>query len=167
MADALKTFKEGEDILASETNANNNYLLGKISDNASTLQNYVEGEVTSIQSSLASAQATLQNSINEITSKLGVVLDGIAPNWSAGVGISSGYTAPKIGWVWVLGYSNASGDSPYAYVDGKEVYQNWQNEGDGRAGALKISSMFFVGKGQKITTVGRVQGLTFYPCKGV
>ena len=171
MAEVLKTFLEGEDILASETNANNQFLLGKISDNADRLQNFVDGEITSIQSNLASAQATLQNSINELTETvnngLANIYTNIAPNMSAGISISSGWTATKSGWVWVKGNSNASGDSPYAYVDGKEVYQNWQGSGDSRAGALITSSMFFVGKGQKVTTAGRVQGLTFYPCKGV
>ena len=171
MAEVLKTFIEGEDILASETNANNQYLLGRISDNAERLQNFVDGEITSIQSNISSVQATLQNSINEMSEKLeaglGSMYENIAPNMNAGMSISSGWTATASGWVWVAGNSNASGSSPYAYVDGKEVYQNWQSAGDSRAGSLVISTTFFVGKGQVVTTTGRVQGLTFYPCKGV
>jgi hypothetical protein len=66
MADALKTFKEGEDILASETNENNQFLLSKLSDNAAQVQSYVEGEVASIKSNVASVQATLQNNIDEV-----------------------------------------------------------------------------------------------------
>lgn len=64
MAEVLKTFIEGEDILASETNSNNQFLLGRISDNAERLQNYVEGEISSMQSNIGSVQATLQNNIN-------------------------------------------------------------------------------------------------------
>lgn len=160
MAEVLKIFQEGEDILASETNANNNYLLGKISDNASTLQNYVEGEITSIQSSLASAQATLQNSINEITSKLGVVLDGLAPNLSAGIGISSGYTTPSIGWV----YAYRTGDNFTASlkVDDRDFLVDGSHGGYSN---LISGSTFFVGEGVKITFDR--YSCTFYPCKGV
>lgn len=66
MADVLKTFIEGEDILASETNSNNLYLLSKITDNASQLQEYIEGEIETIKTNFASVQATLQNNINEL-----------------------------------------------------------------------------------------------------
>ncbi len=69
MADALKTFREGEDILASETNDNNQYLLSKLSDNAAQVQQYVEGEVATIKSNVASVQATLQNNIDELDAK--------------------------------------------------------------------------------------------------
>ena len=65
MAEALKTFREGEDILASETNENNQFLLSKLSDNAAQVQSYVEGEVATIKSNVASVQATLQNNIDE------------------------------------------------------------------------------------------------------
>lgn len=70
MAEALKTFKENEDILASETNANNQFLLGKISDNALQVQNYVEGEISAIKSSLSSTQNTLQNNINNLSTTM-------------------------------------------------------------------------------------------------
>lgn len=69
MADALKTFREGEDILASDTNDNNQYLLSKLSDNAAQVQQYVKGEVATIQSNVASVQATLQNNIAELDAK--------------------------------------------------------------------------------------------------
>lgn len=70
MAEALKTFREGEDILASETNENNQFLLSKLSDNAAQVQRYVEGEVATIKSNVASVQATLQNNIKELTDKI-------------------------------------------------------------------------------------------------
>ena len=74
MAEALKTFKEGEDILASETNANNQFLLSKLSDNAMQVQSYVEGEVATIKSNVSSVQATLQNNIDELTEKLSIYI---------------------------------------------------------------------------------------------
>lgn len=70
MAEALKTFREGEDILASETNENNQYLLSKLSDNAAQVHSYVEGEVATIKSNVASVQATLQNNIDELQEKV-------------------------------------------------------------------------------------------------
>ena len=70
MAEFLKTFIEGEDILASDANSNNQYLLSKLSDNAAQVQSYVEGEVASIQSNVASVQATLQNNINEFETRI-------------------------------------------------------------------------------------------------
>ena len=74
MADALKTFKEGEDILASETNENNQFLLSKLSDNAAQVQSYVEGEVASIKSNVASVQATLQNNIDEVANSRSIYI---------------------------------------------------------------------------------------------
>jgi hypothetical protein len=70
MAEALKTFREGEDILASETNENNQFLLSKLSDNAAQVQSYVEGEVATIKSNVASVQATLQENINALDTKM-------------------------------------------------------------------------------------------------
>lgn len=167
MAEVLKTFIEGEDILASETNANNQYLLGRISDNSERLQNFVDGEITSIQSNISSVQATLQNSINEMSDKLGEVINDLAPNMNAAISITNGWEATASGWLNIVGWSDASGNVPTAYIDGKEVYRNHQSAGDGRAGSLGTSSMAFIGKGQTFTTSGRGTTNTFYPCKGV
>lgn len=171
MAEVLKTFIEGEDILASETNANNQYLLGRISDNAERLQNFVDGEITSIQSNISSVQATLQNSINEMSDKLnaelGSMYENIAPNMNAAISITNGWVATASGWLNIVGWSDAGGNVPTAYIDGKEVYRNHQGAGDGRAGALGTSSMAFIGKGQTFTTSGRGTSNLFYPCKGV
>lgn len=70
MAETLKTFREGEDILASETNDNNQFLLSKLSDNAAQVQQYVEGEVATIKSNVSSVQATLQNNLDELGAEL-------------------------------------------------------------------------------------------------
>lgn len=66
----LKTFEEGDTIYASETNANNQALLSLLTDNATQVQKYVEGEVASIKSTVASVQQTLQNSINSVLEQL-------------------------------------------------------------------------------------------------
>jgi hypothetical protein len=160
MAEVLKIFQEGEDILASETNANNNYLLGKISDNASTLQNYVEGEVTSIQSSLASAQATLQNNINELADKVANLFNEIAPNLSAGISITNNWTATSSGWIYA--YRNGDGFTASLKVDGKDLLIDGSHGGYSN---LISGSMLYIGKDSTVTFERYT--CTFYPCKGV
>ena len=92
MAEALKTFREGEDILASETNANNQFLLSKLSDNAAQVQQYVEGEVATIKSNVASVQATLQNNIDELAAKINVyIIDSYVKGVNGYVIWSNGY----------------------------------------------------------------------------
>lgn len=51
MADVLKIFNENDKILASETNANNQFLLGQITDRFEELQAYLKGEVAKLQGS--------------------------------------------------------------------------------------------------------------------
>lgn len=103
MAEALKTFREGEDILASETNDNNQYLLSKLSDNAAQVQQYVEGEVATIKSNVASVQATLQNNITTVSNTLNNALKNlfiaITPNYAKRVLLDAGkqYTAADNG----------------------------------------------------------------------
>lgn len=69
MAEALKEFKEGEDILASEINDNYQFLLSQLSGNADRVDKYVEGKIATIKSNVASVQATLQNNIAELDAK--------------------------------------------------------------------------------------------------
>ena len=168
MAEVLKTFIEGEDILASETNANNQYLLGRISDNAERLQNFVDGEITSIQSNISSVQATLQNSINELTETVNAGLDGvyenIAPNYNAGISITNGWSATSSGWISAVLNASASMTNTLT-IDGQSVLANLQSAGDGRAGYLGIRFMVYIAKGQVVG--GSHSGLVFYPCKGV
>ena len=49
--DYLKNFIDGEAILASETNANNQFLLGQIDERARTLQTYLENQVNLLKGS--------------------------------------------------------------------------------------------------------------------
>ena len=164
MAEVLKTFLEGEDILASETNANNQFLLGKISDNADRLQNFVDGEITSIQSNLASAQATLQNSINELTETvnngLGNVYENIAPNYSAGISIAAGWTSISSGWLYLQGMTDGTSS---VRVDGT-YFQVSYDTGDGQSNG---NLFMYLSKGAVVTNLERIARATFYPCKGV
>jgi len=60
---ALKTFSEGDAIKASETNANNQYLLGQITSGDSALNTLI----TSVQTSLNSAITNLSNACVKLT----------------------------------------------------------------------------------------------------
>ena len=164
MAEVLKTFLEGEDILASETNANNQYLLGRISDNAERLQNFVDGEITSIQSNISSVQATLQNSINEMSDKLnaelGSMYENIAPNYKAGISITSGWKATKSGWLYLQGMPDGTTS---VTIDGV-YFQVSYDTGDGQSNG---NIFMFIAKDSVVANFNRVAKSTFYPCKGV
>ena len=157
MADALKTFKEGEDILASETNGNNQYLLSRLSDNAAQVQSYVEGEVATIKSNVASVQATLQNELSAINATIEQIFEAMTPNYAAGFNIASGYVATEYG----VGYVGFNAGGGQAYVDGAIVAYH--------SGAVNYKqgsgSCFLVGKGSTITA-GNYNALRFYPYKG-
>lgn len=107
MAEALKTFREGEDILASETNENNQFLLSKLTDNAAQVQAYVEGEVATIKSNVSSVQATLQNNIDTVSNLLNNTINNLytamTPNYTqrSARSVNTNYTASTAGVVYV------------------------------------------------------------------
>ena len=105
MAEALKTFREGEDILASETNENNQFLLSKLTDNAAQVQAYVEGEVATIKSNVSSVQATLQNNIDELKNTIKIY---IIDTFREG---ASGYRIWSDGYCEQWGEYKTSGDN--------------------------------------------------------
>lgn len=70
MADFLKNFIPGEDIKASDTNDNNQFLLDKISDNAQNLQEYLNQRLGVMESNIATIQATLQNNIDNLSNAI-------------------------------------------------------------------------------------------------
>jgi hypothetical protein len=122
MAEALKTFREGEDILASETNENNQFLLSKLSDNAAQVQQYVEGEVATIKSNVSSVQATLQNNIDELGAEL---------------------KAPK-GFVALKTPINGTYDLKSVLPDDEYIYLIWvHNYISGQSGNTTISTDIF------------------------
>lgn len=125
MADFLKEFEEGEDILASDTNANNQYLLSKLTSNAEAVQTYLEQQLSSIKSNISSIQATLQNNIDNLTtdinSKLAVCY---LPNYSKMKTISSGFVASSNGWIkWTP--TSGDGGTTVVYVNGVEVFRHY------------------------------------------
>ena len=100
MAEALKEFKEGEDILASEINDNYQFLFSKLSDNADRVDKYVKGEVATIKSNVSSVQATLQNNLddykNEIKEGIGRATSYVIETFVDG---TSWYRIYSDGWI--------------------------------------------------------------------
>lgn len=142
MAEALKTFREGEDILASETNDNNQYLLSRLSDNAAQVQSYVESEVATIKSNVASVQATLQNNIDILDAKKPIYVvergttdnggycvwsDGYKEQWGnvKGAAVTVVFEKPfadtnyYISWQFLDNYSTANADFNKITVNNK------------------------------------------------
>jgi hypothetical protein len=113
---------------------------------------------------LASAQATLQNNINELTetvnSGLTNIYANIAPNMNAGVSITSGWTATKSGWVYAQRWTENA--HSYLYINGKEALRAGSG---GSYSSLNHASMVYVGKDERVT-FDKFE-CTFYPCKGV
>jgi hypothetical protein len=166
MASVLNVFEPKSKILASKVNENFELVQTDISEMGQTLNRYVEGEITSVQSNLSSVQATLQENINSVTAKVGAIFSDIAPNYAAGYSISSGFIAPSAGWVACYG---TSGEGSYTTwnADGAEIFRNDQTRGGGRAGQVVMRSMAYVEKGSVITRNGENNTAMFYPCKGV
>lgn len=166
MAEALKTFREGEDILASETNANNQFLLSKLSDNAAQVQSYVEGEVATIKSNVSSVQATLQNNIDEATENLTTSLnEKYRPDYTRAVSFTSqSYTAPYDG-IYYCAFAANNVKSAYCYVNDVQVAAYWDYEGEG--GLVTTPFTIIVSKGDVIRwSHNGVRFGRFVPYKG-
>lgn len=164
MVDSIITFHEGDDILASETNQNNQFLLDKLTANAEQLDNYIKQQLTTIQSNLSSIQATLQNNINTLNTQLNTINTNLKtyylPNYSAGFSISSGWTATKDGWVnWNASKVDDGGTSTLSVNNvavGYHYHYKYRND---------YYCQILVSKGDKITITGKISA-KFYPCKG-
>jgi hypothetical protein len=166
MAEALKTFREGEDILASETNENNQFLLSKLSDNAAQVQNYVEGEVATIKSNVSSVQATLQNNMDELETKLSTSLDEkYRPDYTRAVSFNEQtYTAPYDG-IYYCSFAANEVKPAYCYVNDVAVSAYWDYEGEG--GLLTAPFTIIVSKGDVIRwSHNGVRFGCFVPYKG-
>jgi hypothetical protein len=176
MAEALKTFREGEDILASETNENNQFLLSKLSDNAAQVQQYVEGEVATIKSNVSSVQATLQNNIdgieNTVNATIANLFNAIMPNYANGKAVtapisSKKYTAPSAGYyVCNIGVNNNS--NVRLYINGVASGYKYA-DGEGVNGMVLLSFTVPLSKGDVIYWSAALDSHTgtFYPCKGL
>ena len=70
MAEYLKEFIDGEDILAAETNANNNYLLDQIRDSSSVLNTKVNTLTSNVNSEMATLRSDMNSKIDEANKNL-------------------------------------------------------------------------------------------------
>ena len=166
MAEALKTFREGEDILASETNENNQFLLSKLSDNAAQVQAYVEGEVATIKSNVSSVQATLQNNMDELETNLTTSLDEkYRPDYTRAVSFTSqSYTAPYDG-VYYCSFGFNEAKPAYCYVNDVQIAAYWDYEGEG--GMVTTAFTIIVSKGDVVRwSHNGVRNGRFVPYKG-
>lgn len=167
MAEALKTFREGEDILASETNENNQFLLSKLSDNAAQVQQYVEGEVATIKSNVASVQATLQEGIDKAKEEFTQSLDDkYRPDYTRAVSFSSqSYTAPYDG-IYYCSFAANEIKPAYCYVNDVPVAAYWDYEGEG--GLVTTPFTIIVSKGDVVRwSHSGVRYGRFVPYKGI
>lgn len=165
MADFLKTFIESEDIRASDANSNNQFLLSKLSDNAAQVQNYVEGEVATMKSNIASVQATLQANIDAVNAQLEENLKSrtfVEKSLAVNIGTTdlSSYL-PDDGynylvWVNAARYTTGSGQSLKAKTDLMTVERTlFHLDGDA---SRSNRDVFFgnipVGQGRTVTFTG-------------
>lgn len=166
MAEALKTFREGEDILASETNENNQFLLSKLSDNAAQVQAYVEGEVATIKSNVASVQATLQNNIDRVKELVKQAYDNLQPDWANKVlkNLKEEHTADKNGYiVYGTDYVGSYAPNVSIYINNEKIMSSTWAE----AGLSMPFGSFPISKGDTYKVDGNANGtLYFVPCKG-
>jgi hypothetical protein len=166
MAEALKTFREGEDILASETNENNQFLLSKLSDNAAQVQNYVEGEVATIKSNVSSVQATLQNNIGQLNTTLTTKINNrYKPDYTKVKSFTSqSYIAPADG-IYYCSFGFNEAKPAYCYVNDVAVSAYWDYEGEG--GMVTTPFTILVSKGDVVRwTHNGVRFGCFVPYKG-
>lgn len=166
MAEALKTFREGEDILASETNENNQFLLSKLTDNAAQVQSYVEGEVATIKSNVSSVQATLQNNIDEATENFTTSLnEKYRPDFTRVKAFTSqSYTAPYDG-VYYCSFGFNEARPAYCYVNNVQIAAYYDYEGSG--GMVTTNFTIIVNKGDVVRwSHDGVKNGRFVPYKG-
>lgn len=124
MADFLKTYKENEPIKASDRNNDNQYLLTKISDNAAQVQSYVEGEVATMKSNIASVQTTLQGYIDELANGVGTSSAYIVESFVEG---NSGYDVYSNGKIvqWGMQYHSGNAHNYTIYLLKPYTTQNY------------------------------------------
>lgn len=85
----------------------------------------------------------------------------IAQKFGSEVAISSGWTAPNSGVIYVRAYSNSQGTKCEVFIDGWHVYNNYQ--GGSNANEHNIGATIPIYRGQKVTTGGTCPVLVFHP----
>jgi hypothetical protein len=169
--DALITFEEDELISAETTNANNRYLESKISDNATSITNYVDRELATLENELegdiTSAQTTLQQNINNLSTRI----DGIKffPNYSSGIAqsVNTEYTATQDGWVFMYAMCY-NAQTVYYYINGSSYVLCGSVNNDTDTAASGIWFPVKSGDKYKLGSAGiqSYSGVKFFPMRG-
>lgn len=174
MAGILNEFLPNTKMLSSKVNENFSIVQDDIIELGQAINSNFTQQLVSVKNDLLTDIEEISDSkaskdlsdVEPSTVFKDLILDMVSPNYSAGYSVGNGFVAPSAGWISISGYSDAGGNNPSAYIDGKRVFSNEQGAGDDRAGGLTITSTAFIGKGQKLTTGGRGTSNIFYPCKG-
>lgn len=137
----------------------------KIATSRNSLQNEISTLETEVNNSIAELEESV-NSTGKTVSELDTnIYTNLGLNVHAIVYISSGYVAPKSGWVYVWHKNTSDNQSLAVYLDGTEVFAS----GDSGTWSTNLISgcTFYVGKGQTITYSGSgSNSVRFFPCKG-
>lgn len=158
----LKNFAEGETIKASETNANNQFLLNKISDNASDIQLTVQTQISNVKSELATTKNALQTELETKLSKddQATIVGWCIPDYSKGKDAPFPYTATADGVIYFNILQNNIGGSVYI----NDVFVAYYS--DQSDGAARDNFTFMLSKGDKINCSIPVSNPRFFPMKG-
>lgn len=133
----------------------------KIATLKNTLTNQINDLQTNVNTSIDEVEADIESTeTNTNNLKTDIYTNGFLPNYSAGVSITSGYTATGNGWVYFEG--NGGGGVKRGYVNGEKVFLSSQ----GVNYHQPCGAMVLIGKGDVVTTSGGFGALIFYPCKG-
>lgn len=126
----------------------------------------INNSISSINTAVDAKASVNLNNVSPDSSFKALIVDYVAPNYSGGYSVSSGFVAPKAGWVACYG---TSGEGSYTawFINGQEVFKDDQSWGGGRAGGQGSRSMAFMPAGSSLTKAGIDGSAMFYPCKGV
>lgn len=129
MAEYLKEFIDGEDILAAETNANNNYLLDQIRDSSSVLNTKVNTLTSNVNSEMATLRSDINSKITEANKNIESLINTdytqkTAPDYSKTtvINLGSGSAVGFNGWMSVRAYTNPNDQYFFVYINGTPVF---------------------------------------------
>lgn len=110
----IKIFNEGDDILASDTNYNNRLLEDRINTHSDEVQNFMKDQYSALETKIDSAQATLQERINELKAVLETVKSYVVETWEEG---TNGYRIFSDGYCEQWGELASTGENGQYTVD--------------------------------------------------
>lgn len=122
-ANELKLFEAGEKITADETNDNNRYLLGVAQDTSGELQNYVDTQLESFQTSLNTQISSINTQISAVNALANSKISA-TQSLSGGSGYCRLSNGLLLQWGWVSGMGNGTVKTvtlPTAYTTGYVV----------------------------------------------